>query len=243
MNFLTSEIVKYAHRMDAKGFSANHDGNITVKQDNTFLATPTAISKANMTEDLVITLDQSGNKISGNGKSFSEIKLHLAAYKARPEAKAVVHAHPPFATARGLVNLPLRPALPEAVVSIGALVPVVEFSLPGTIENEQLVSSAFLEFDVIMLAGNGVLAIGDSIEQAFLRLELVEHLAKIDYYTRLMGSSMELSNSDVLSLLEKRKAAGLGPKTEPKTPLLSEKKNTDSLKDLIAEELKKILVK
>lgn len=240
---MKSELVKYCHRMDSKGFSANHDGNITVRKDNTFLATPTAISKANMAEDLVIVLDQTGNKISGTGKPFSEIKLHLAAYKARPEAQAVVHAHPPFATARGLVNLPLRPALPEAIVSLGALIPVIDFSMPGTPKSEADVYNAFLEYDVIMIPGNGVLAIGDSIEQAFLRIELVEHLAKIDYYTRLMGSSLELNNSDVLALLEKRKTAGLGPKTLLEKSPIAEKKNSDSLKDLIAEELKKILTK
>lgn len=238
-NFLITEIVKYSQKIDAKGFAANHDGNISVKFDDTLLATPTAISKGNIIEEMIITLDQSGKKLAGIGKPFSEIKLHLAAYHARPEINAVVHAHPPFATARGLINQPIIPNLPEAIVSIGDIVPIVPLTMPGSDESIQTLSDALTQVDVCMIAGNGVLAVGENIEQAYLRLELVEHLAKIQFYTQQTGTPLTLPAEMIDALLEKRKAAGLGPK-QAIAPKSSSPSN-EQLSLLIADEIKKIL--
>ena len=121
--YIAKQIVKYSQKLDQKGFGANHDGNISAKFADVILATPTAVSKGDVVDEIVITLDETGKQIAGVGKPFSEIKLHLAAYAARPEIRAVVHAHPPFATARGLLGKPLYPALPEAVVSLGDIIP------------------------------------------------------------------------------------------------------------------------
>jgi L-fuculose-phosphate aldolase len=211
--------VKYSQKLDQKGFGANHDGNISVRFEDGLLATPTAVSKGDIVPEIILTLDLSGNKIDGIGKPFSEIKLHLAAYNCRPDVKAVVHAHPPFATARGLVNLPITPIIPEAIVSIGNHIPVLAFAMPGDSKNDQLLAEALSQYNVVMLPGNGVFAVGNCIEQAYLRLELVEHLAKIDYYARQMGISMgarapmELAPENINKLLEKHLAAGLSPPT------------------------------
>lgn len=245
-SFIVNEIVKYSQKLDQKGFGANHDGNISTKFDDVLLATPTAVSKGNITADLIITLDKSGNKVAGIGKPFSEIKLHLIAYRERPEVNAVVHAHPPFATARGLLNLPIKPAIPEAIVSIGDVVPVVAFAMPGVKENDDIIARALAEVDVFIMPGNGVLAVGDCVEQAYLRLELVEHLAKIDYYAQNQGMPMRLASEDIASLMQKRADIGLGPKR--KTAVLpqvsgftKEQEQLPELKKLILEEIKKAL--
>lgn len=210
--FIISEIVKYCQKLDHKGFGANHDGNISAKYDNTLLATPTAVSKGNIDAAAIITLDNNGKQIAGAGKPFSEIKIHVLAYSARPEIGAVIHAHPPFATARGLVNLPLQPTIPEAVISIGNIVPVVEFSMPGDKKTDNIVTAALAAVDVFMMPGNGVFAVGSCVEQAYLRLELVEHLAKIDYYATHMGVPLLLTTEEIAQLMAKRTALGLGPK-------------------------------
>lgn len=244
-SYIINQIVKYSQKLDLKGFGANHDGNISAKYDDVLLATPTAVSKGDIVPEIIITLDMQGNKIEGLGKPFSEIKLHLAAYKARSDINAVVHAHPPFATARGLLNLPLKSATPEAVVSIGDITPVVAFAMPGAKENDAIIMQAVAEYNVFMLPGNGVIAVGDCIEQAYLRLELVEHLAKIDYYARTMGTPMELNPTDMNSLLEKRAAIGLDPKTKTaksqSAPNNRVNPDLDLIKNLIASEIKSIL--
>jgi len=247
--YLISELVKVCQKLDQKGFVANHDGNVSVRFENSFLATPTAESKAQINADMIITLDHAGKKIAGIGKPFSEISLHLMAYKIRPDAKAVVHAHPPYSTARGLVGSPVLPQLPEAIISIGDIIPVAPFSLPGTPESEQVVADALQVSDVIMIAGNGVLAVGDDLEQAWLRIELLEHLCKIESYAKAMGEIKAISSFDRQKLLEKRTALGLGPQARLKpvapSPTPSPSMNlsdNDNLHKLIAQEIRKILV-
>lgn len=251
---LIKEIVKYCHKLDNKGFVANHDGNITVKCGDFLLATPTAVSKGNISADIIIVLDSNGNKTEGSGKPFSEVKLHLAAYSLRDEIKAVVHAHPTFSTAYGLANLSIQPNIPEAIISLGDIIPVCEFSMPGTKEGDEAIKKALSIADVCLIPGNGVIAVGDSIEQAYLRLELVEHVIKIDYYSRKIGTQYELSRGDIELLLKKRKDAGLGPKnknsqTSQDNNAVSKASNSqqisdpnvDRIKRLIAEEIKRAL--
>ncbi|MCK4870679.1 MAG: class II aldolase/adducin family protein [Gammaproteobacteria bacterium] len=244
--FLTSEIVKYSQKLDAKGYGANHDGNISAKLDDVLLATPTAVSKGSVVEDIIITLDMQGNKLAGHGKSFSEIKLHYAAYNARPDAKAVVHAHPPFATARGLIGANLIPNLPEAIVSIGDNIPVADFVMPGAPENTQIITDALMQVDVFMLQGNGVLAIGDNVEQAYLRVELVEHLAKIQFYAEQMGQPRQLRADEINALLEKRRAGGLGPQARGITNNINNSNRDasyDEMTDLITQEVLELIRK
>jgi L-fuculose-phosphate aldolase len=241
--FIVNEIVKYSQKLDQKNFGANHDGNISALFDNSLLATPTSVSKGNVNADMVITLDMDGNKVAGIGKPFSEIKLHLLAYKNRKNVNAVVHAHPPFATARGLVGLSLKPFLPEAIISLGALIPVAAFFMPGSKEGDGVITDLLLEYDAFMIAGNGVLAIGDSVEQAYLRLELVEHLAKIHYYAEKMGTPTPILGDNIARLLEKRAAAGLGAKAlmkaeKPQVPQVSQTTMQELIKNIIKNEIK-----
>ena len=156
----------------------------------------------------------------------------------------MIHAHPPHTTARGLANLAIKPALPEAIVSIGDLIPVVPFTMPGDREGEIILAAALNEYDVVMLQGNGILAVGDSIEQAYLRLELAEHLAKTDYYARQLGQPFELSAKDINLLLEKRTSIGLGSKARISSATNSSRAisaDIDLLTKIIAEELAKAL--
>jgi L-fuculose-phosphate aldolase len=247
-DYLTKQIVWVCQKLDNKGFGANHDGNVSCRFEDKFLATPTAESKGSINEDMIILVDRNGKKIEGIGKPFSEMSLHLSAYNCRDGINAVVHAHPPFLTARGLVGLALRPSLPEAVISIGDLVPVVPFSMPGSKKSLEDVISHLDQVDIFMIAGNGVLAVGQDLEQAYLRLELAEHLAKIDYFAQQMGKPLTIPDSDLNVLLEKRASIGLGPTNYNKSPVASvatssNNISTDPLRDLIASEIRKILAK
>lgn len=251
-DYLKKEIVQYCHKLDEKGFTANHDGNVTVKFDGNLLATPTSESKASICDELIISLDMSGKKLSGTGKPFSELQIHLIAYACRPDAKAVIHAHPPLATARGLVGKEIRPNLPEAIVSLGEVIPVTQFCMPGAFATEEVVNQALSISDVFLMPGNGVFAIGDDLEQAWLRMELVEHLAKIEYYAAGMGESLIISEEDKNILLEKRSKAGLGPQTRNISAIISHENKNDSckndnetkknLEELIANEITKTIM-
>jgi L-fuculose-phosphate aldolase len=211
---LRAEIAACARLLHEMRFVANHDGNVSARMsDARFLCTPTAVSKRLIREDDILAVDDKGQKLTGSGRPFSELGLHLAAYAARPEVGAVVHAHPPCATAFGISGEVLSPAiLPEAVVSLGAEIPTAPLTLPGE-KAVQALKPLLVKADAFLLAGNGVLAVGADVEQAYLRLELVEHLCRITLYARSLGGAKALPAEMLPPLLEARKKAGLGPKT------------------------------
>ncbi len=215
----SEELADYARRLHARGWVANHDGNLTVRlQPGRYLATPTAMSKAAVTAEEILVVDESGAKISGRGKPFSEIGLHLTVYRNRPDVNAVVHAHPPTATGFAVAGVELgAPAVAEAVVSLGAGVPTVPFAAPGPSACDAL-APFVLDHDAVLLAGHGVLAWGADVEQAYLRCELVEHLARIALVARQLGGVRPIPAAVVPSLLEARAKAGLGPRARGGKP-------------------------
>jgi L-fuculose-phosphate aldolase len=210
-----SELVAASRRLHHMGWVANHDGNLSVRlTGNRLLITPTAYSKLDVDESSLIIVDLDGKVLEGRKKPFSELELHLAAYRVRPEGEVVIHAHPPCATAFGLVGLELGPvAMAEIVVSLGDRIPTVPRAMPKTPEAVKGVEAAASQVDAMLLAGNGALTLGADLNQALLRMELVEHYAKILTAAKQLGQPIQpLSQSDVTKLLEARKKAGLGPR-------------------------------
>lgn len=209
---LRAELADYSRRLHSRDWVANHDGNLSARlADGRFLCTPTATSKAEVHAENLLIVDASGARVSGRTKPFSEIGLHMCIYKQRPDVHAVVHAHPPHATALAASGRCLdQPFLAEAVVSLGPAIPLVPVSAPGPAAVAAL--EPFVPaYDVVLIAGNGVFAWGDSVEQAYLRLELCEHLARITLLAQPLGGPRPLPASLLPALLESRRRAGLGP--------------------------------
>lgn len=215
-----SQIIRFCQRMDQKEWVANHDGNITVKlAEDRFATTPTARFKGDLQEEDLIECDADGKKLAGSGGIFSEWAIHQRIYQARIDVQAIVHAHSPCAMAVGCANQEMVTwAVPEAVVSLGPGVPLVSLALPSSPELWNELDSLIPHYDAIMLGGNGVFSWGKTLEQAFLRMELVEHLAKIFLMTLPLGAPQQLSPMQVASLLKKREAAGLALPPDPARP-------------------------
>lgn len=206
---LRSRVVATSRELHKKGWVANHDGNVSVRlRGDRLLLTPTAVSKADVDDGSLIVVDFDGRVLEGRRKPFSELDLHVAAYRARAEIDAVVHAHPPHATACGISGLSLDvAAMPEVVVSLGAGIPTAPPCLPRTPEAAAAVTELAREHDAMLLSGNGALAAGVDLEQAYLRMELLEHYATIVTLARSQGFVRELPKEWVGKLLEARKKA------------------------------------
>ena len=116
-------ILEVGRRMYMKNFVAANDGNISCKvSEDTIWCTPTGVSKGYMTDDMLVLMDLDGNVLKGNLKPSSEVKMHLRVYKENPKMNAVVHAHPPTATAFAVANIPLdKYILPEAILTVGTV--------------------------------------------------------------------------------------------------------------------------
>lgn len=209
-----AELARVSRRLHANGWVANHDGNLSLKLNgHRLLITPTAVSKADVDESTLLIVDYQGKVLEGRKKPFSELELHLCAYRARPEVECVLHAHPPHATAFGLTGQELSPiSMPELVVSLGDRIPTLPRAMPKDAAGLERCFAACRDHDAMLLAGNGALTLGANLEQALLRMELVEHYAKILFVSRSLGQVAPLEASEVAKLLEARKKAGLGPK-------------------------------
>lgn len=210
------QMVHYSRRMDAKGWAANHDGNLSARGgEGRIICTPTAFSKADITLEDLLVVDLDGEKLAGPHRPFSEIALHAAVYGARPDVGAVIHAHPPIATAFGVSGRALpHPFLPEAVVSLGARVPTIPLTLPGK-PSVKALRPEIRRCDGVLISGNGVLTWGPDLELAFLRMELIEHLAVIAQAALSLGGPRAMPAEMVEALVLKRHKAGLSAPEEP----------------------------
>lgn len=245
---LASEMAQTSRAIHQRGWVANHDGNLTVRLGaDRFLATPTSVSKGAVDESMLIVVDRRRRVLKGHLRPFSELSLHFAAYDTRDDVTAVVHAHPPTATAFAVAGQGLdQPMIAEAVVSLGPRVPLAPYALPGTPETTRGVAELLSTYDAVLLENHGVLTVGSSLEQAYLRMELVEHLARIEWRARQIGNVQYLDQRDVLSLLDKREAAGLGPRVRglpdaPPTQVTGGDRS--ALRRIVAEELRAVLKK
>ncbi len=210
---LKRAMVLYSRRVWERGWVANHDGNLTVRLPaNKTLATPTAFCKGDVTESDLLVLDKAGKRLEGRWKPFGELNLHMVAYRARPDVGAVLHAHPPIATGFSCVGVDVETTIiAEAVVSLGARIPTVPYAMPGSEAQLEALAKVLPWFDAVLLGSHGVLTVGKDLEQAYLRMELVEHLARIQQAAISVGRPRSLPEKDVERLLQKRKEAGLGP--------------------------------
>lgn len=207
---IKQEICEVGHRLYAHGFVAANDGNISVKlNDNEFYCTPTGVSKGSLTPEMIIKIDAEGNKIEGELNPSSEIKMHLRVFRERPDVNAVVHAHPPVATAFTVAGIPLdRYILPEAVLTIGD-VPTCEYATPSTMEIPDSLMPYIQEHDAFMLKNHGALTVGNTLTRAFFTMEEVEFNAKIMKYAIELGRIQEISEDKMYELMDLRARFGL----------------------------------
>ena len=193
-----AEILDAGRKIYPRGLVAANDGNLSVRVgDNALWVTPTGVSKGAMTEDMLVKLSLDGTVLEGTRKPSSETKMHLRIYQENPAVRAVVHAHPPAATAFAAAGLPLdRPVLQEAVVQLGT-VPVAPFALPSTSQVPDSLRPYVADCNGALLANHGAIAWGRDLWHAFDRMEQVEQTAKIFALVHQLGGGVELSPEQV----------------------------------------------
>lgn len=207
---IKKEICEVGLKLWQKGFVAANDGNISVKiNDNEFYCTPTGVSKASLTPDMIIKVDRDGKKLEGKLNPSSEIKMHMRVYRERPDVMAVVHAHPPVATAFTVADIDLdQYVLPEAVLTIGA-VPTCDYGTPSTMEIPDSLDPYLQDHDAFLLRNHGALTVGCNLTKAFFVMEEVEFNAVICKHAMDLGAVHEISRDQLAKLMDLRKKMNL----------------------------------
>ena len=195
---LRADIVEVGRRLYARGYTASNDGNISVRLDaGRLLMTPTSVCKGFMTPEMMCITDLEGRKLAGERGPSSEMLMHLEVYRQRPDAQAVVHAHPPIATGFAVAGIPLtRAVLAEVVTTLGS-VPIAEYATPSTMELPEAVRKYVKAHDGMLLANHGALTLGKDLFAAYYKMETIEHFAKISLVARLLGGERVLTQQEV----------------------------------------------
>ncbi len=198
---LRADIVEVGRRLYARGYTASNDGNISVRLDAArLLVTPANVCKGFMNEPMMVVTDLDGKKLAGERNASSEIQMHLEVYRQRPEIQAVVHAHPPTATAFAVAGIPLdRAVLAEVVTTLGS-VPIAEYATPSTKELPEAVRKYVKVHDGMLLANHGALTLGADLFSAYYKMETIEHFANISFIARMLGGERLLSRDEVVRL-------------------------------------------
>jgi len=204
------DIVYYSHKTHAAGLVSATDGNLSVRLDeNHVLITPSSLRKEDMFIDAPIVINMKGELVAGDRKPSTEHKVHLEAYRQRPDIGAVIHAHPPKAIAFTIAEVPLDTCmLPEVVVTMGN-VPVAPYAAPSTDALPDSMRELIRQADALMLARHGSVTVGTDLADAFKKLEKLEHNAEIMIYARILGGPKPFSQGQLEELQNLRGFYGI----------------------------------
>jgi L-fuculose-phosphate aldolase len=200
---LREEIVAIGKRMWEKGFVAAADGNISARLGrDRLLITPSGFGKGFLSPDQLLRIDLRGVVIPSYHpgtrglKPSSETMMHLEAYLQRPDVHAVIHAHPPLAIALTVAGLPIdADVLPEVIYSVG-IIPTAPYVTPGTPDGGHAVRDLVRLHDAILLDHHGTLTVGANLNEAYMRLERIEHSAAILLAARQVGELKRLPKAE-----------------------------------------------
>ncbi len=180
------------------------EGNLSTRIDESrLLITPTMTNKGRLAEEHLIVVDMQGRPL-GAGRPSAEIDLHLAVYRERPDVNAVVHAHPPIATAFTVAGVDLaQRSLPEIIAVFGSI-PTAPYGTPTTPELSKTIEGLIRNADAILLEKHGSLTVGRTLIHAYENLERLEWAAEVSLWARLLGRTEALPDAQIDKLLAMR---------------------------------------
>ena len=191
---LRREVVQVCRLMYRRGLIAATDGNVSVRVGaGLLLTTPSGLCKGLLEEgDLVVT-DMEGRVVEGRSRPglrpSAEIRMHLEIYRQRPDVCAVVHAHPPVAT---------------ALVTIGTIV-TTAYATPTSARVPEVVREPIRSHDALVLDRHGAVTVGRSVLEAYARMEKVENTAQVLATARMLGRVQILPLDEIRVLVAARR--------------------------------------
>lgn len=173
---MRESLVEFGRRLVAGGFVVGADGNLSVRHGESILITPSALRYERMTEKDIVSIDLDGRGLSSRS---SEWAVHCEIYRERPEVHAVIHAHPVHACVLAVRGENLKPLLDEVGPVLGGDIRVAAHAPSGSMELARNAAVALAGRQAVILANHGVVTVGESLEEAFYRLEVLERVAQV----------------------------------------------------------------
>lgn len=207
---ICQKIVDIARRLHGRNCLAAADGNISVRiSDQEIWMTPSGVAKAFMKPEEMACLTLDGEV--RHGHPSGERQMHLQIYRNSPEARAVVHAHPPTAIAWTLARPELKElpceSLPEVLLATGR-VPIIPYARPGTAEMGTYLQPFLPQHKALLLSRHGAVCWGTDLEEAWRGLERIEHAAFILKEAEVLGGARPVPLEEFAELEKLRGTLG-----------------------------------
>ena len=183
-------VVEVSRYIFERGLVPGKAGNVSarIRDDDGFVIaiTPTLVSLQDLNEDDIVLVKDNGEILS-KGKPSSEVNMHLAIYREKPEVNGIVHAHSPYATGFAFSNKKLK-----RLEGFGAIkseyVVEVPYEKPGSIELAEKAADALKDEDLVILKNHGIIAACETVEEASGLIEFAEGIAKTQFVTHMLDS-------------------------------------------------------
>lgn len=195
-------VLAYCLESVKHGLNFNTQGNISIRIPGTehFLITPTDLEYDRMTVDDLVVVDSDANVVEGKHGPSSEVTVHLAVYKRRPDVNAIVHTEPVFANVFGVLGEPIRGSLVNMVIYTKGDVPVMPFALSNSTEFGDSMCDYLGELNAVVWANHGLLTVSSNLRDAFKTSVAVESAAKVLLYARSVSSDVTVLEYEKLGI-------------------------------------------
>ncbi len=231
---IAQEVVLACHRLYSRALVTATDGNVSARlSQGNILITPTGMNKGKVGERDLVEVKADGTAVTLGTSPSSELPMHLFVYEHRPDVRAIVHAHPPYATgfAAARVQIP-ESFLPEVLVGVG-VIPLAPYATPSTDEVAQALLPHIGKANAVLLSNHGAVTFGTTVEEAYYRMEKVEQAAQILFVARILGGEKLLTPAEQQRLFNAVDMGNESSRSETRPTGLSEQ----TLKQLIREVL------
>lgn len=197
MKKIVKDLIKYGKRAGKKNFTPGMSGNISARFGNNIIITTSGSANGYLKEEDFVVIDFDGNVVQGNKKPSSEKMLHVEFYKMRPDVNYILHVHSPYLSSFASAGLALEePIMAENVFYFGHI-PLAEYGLPSSRDLVEKTAKYFNDFDAVLMANHGFIVGDETLEGAYLKLELAESYAQVVLNTKILGGAVLLTASQV----------------------------------------------
>lgn len=206
---LRRRLCELARHLYERGHNAPGDGNISARiSERYLLCTPSGVHKGQLAPEQIVKVRLADGE-GVDGTPSSEIRMHLAIYRARSDVGAIVHAHSVSTTGLTVAGQSLeKPPVPEAIQNLGGI-PTVPYASPTTADVATAVLPYVLRYNAFVLERHGPVALGESLEQASSRLEVIEHTARITVAAHSSGGAQSIPDEEARKLRQMAIEAGV----------------------------------
>ena len=199
---MKKELVTYSRLLAESGMVTLYEGNLSIRTENGCIITPTTTNKLTITEEQMVEIDNEGNVLNPEcgKKASSEYRLHLEAYRLRPDAQACIHFHSNYATAYAVAGKPIEPKGDTTAIIIFGEIPLCKYGRPRTDDIAADLKNHLLDHDAVLLGNHGAMVIAQNLEAAYANAQIVEKTAQLEYLVEALGGEDAFPESEYNAL-------------------------------------------